>query len=100
MLCLGVSKLPDGPDWQYEVKLDGYWGIGIKRNGRAHLASRNGKNFSERFPTITRTLNRLPDETVIDGEIVAVSEDGSPSFNLLQNFSGAEHRYCSILSIF
>lgn len=58
---------------------------------RAHLASRNGKNFSERFPTITRALDRLPDETVVDGEIVATGEDGVPSFNLLQNFGGAQH---------
>src|SRR6202158_6114926 len=91
MLCLAVPKLPEGPEWQLELKLDGYRGIGIKSNGRAHLASRNGKNFSERFPTVTRALDRLPDETVIDGEIVAVNEDGLPTFNLLQNFGSAEH---------
>src|SRR5580658_7600970 len=62
MLCLAVSKLPGGTEWQLELKLDGYRGIGIKTNGRAHLTSRNGKNFSERFPTVTRALNRLPDE--------------------------------------
>jgi ATP-dependent DNA ligase len=98
MLCLAVPILPEGPEWQLELKLDGYRGIGIKSNGRAHLASRNGKNFSERFPTITRALNRLPDDTVIDGEIVAVNEDGKPSFNLLQN-GGASTRSCSILLI-
>jgi DNA ligase D-like protein (predicted ligase) len=91
MLCLAVTKLPEGPEWQLELKLDGYRGIGIKSKGRANLASRNGKDFSGRFPTVTRALDRLPDETVIDGEIVAVSEDGKPSFNLLQNFGNAEH---------
>src|SRR5580698_8754163 len=90
MLCLAAPKLPEGPEWQLELKLDGYRGIGIKSNSRAHLASRNGRNFSERFPTITRALNRLPDETVVDGEIVAVNENGVPSFNLLQN-GGAGH---------
>jgi bifunctional non-homologous end joining protein LigD len=54
MLCLSVAKLPEGPEWQLELKLDGYRGMGIKSNGRAHLASRNGKNFSDRFATITR----------------------------------------------
>jgi hypothetical protein len=52
VLCLAVPKLPEGPEWQLELKLDGYRGVGIKSNGRPHLTSRNGKNFSERFPTI------------------------------------------------
>jgi ATP-dependent DNA ligase len=94
MLCLAVPKLPEGAEWQLELKLDGYRGIGIKSKGRAHLASRNGKNFSARFATITRALDRLPDETVIGGEIVAVDEAGKPSFNLLQNFESGTILFC------
>jgi ATP-dependent DNA ligase len=54
MLCLAVSRLPDGPEWQLELKLDSYRGIGIKSSGRAHLASRNGKIFGERFPSVRK----------------------------------------------
>jgi ATP-dependent DNA ligase len=39
MLCMAVPKLPDGPGRQLEFKLDGYRGMGIKSNRRAHLAS-------------------------------------------------------------
>lgn len=49
-----------------------------------------GKNFSDRFPIITRALERPPDDTVVGGEIVAVDANGRPSFNLLQNFAAAE----------
>ena len=86
MLCLAVPKLPEGPEWQLELKLDGYRGIGIKSNGRAHLASRNGKNFSHRFPTITRTLNRLPNSRPASTFSLPVREECSP-FNDCRNLS-------------
>ena len=90
MLCLAVNKLPEGPAWQYELKLDGYRGIGVKSQGRARLFSRNGKDFTRRFAGISRAIDdALPNETIIDGEIVAVDGDGKPSFNLLQNFDSA-----------
>ena len=89
MLCLAVNKLPEGPAWQYELKLDGYRGIGIKSQGRARLFSRNGKDFTQRFAGTTQAFESLPDETIIDGEIVAVDGDGKPSFNLLQHFESA-----------
>jgi ATP-dependent DNA ligase len=54
MLCLATAKLPDGPEWQYELKLDGYRGIGIESKNRALLLSRNGKDFTRRFPAIAR----------------------------------------------
>ena len=48
--------------------------------------------LNQKFPYIAAALNDLPDETVIDGELVAIGPDGRPDFNLLQNFRSAESR--------
>jgi ATP-dependent DNA ligase len=85
MLALAVTKLPEGPDWSYELKFDGYRAFGVKTEGKVRLLSRNGKDFTKRFVSIARALEALPDETVIDGEIIAYDADGRPSFNVLQN---------------
>src|SRR5271155_4834948 len=92
MACLAVERLPLGPEWEYELKFDGYRAIGFKTSNRVHLMSRNGKDFSRRFPMLAGALEVLPDDTVIDEEVVAVDETGQPSFNLLQNHAGSEYR--------
>jgi ATP-dependent DNA ligase len=89
MLCLATSKLPETAQWQYELKLDGYRALGLKSRGKAHPRSRNNKDFSIKYRVITEALQDLPDETVIDGEIVAFDESGPPSFNMLQNFGSS-----------
>lgn len=85
MLLLSSTALPEGEEWLYEIKLDGYRAIGIKTRGKVQLRSRNGNDFSGRYPSVAKALGGLPDETVIDGEIVALDGDGKPSFDLLQN---------------
>ena len=92
MECLAVSKLPDGPNRVWEVKLDGYRAIAVKNSGRTSLWSRNRKSLNRQFPQIAEALADLPNGTVIDGEVVAMGDDGRPNFNLLQNFKSEAKR--------
>lgn len=83
MLLLRTNLLPEGAEWEYELKLDGYRALAIKTGGKIQLRSRNDKDFSLRYPSIVKGLSPVPDETVIDGEVVAFDNSGRPSFNTL-----------------
>jgi len=90
MLLLKSEALPDDPArWLYELKLDGYRAIAFKSDGRLYLRSRNDNDFTARYAAVLRGLKNLPDETVVDGEIVAFDDDGRPSFNRLQNYDAS-----------
>jgi len=90
MLLLRSETLPDDPDrWAYQLKFDGYRAVAYKTGGRISLRSRNNNDFTLRHPDIVRALAKIPDETVIDGELVALDENGRPSFYALQNFAGS-----------
>jgi ATP-dependent DNA ligase len=71
--------------WTYEAKIDGYRCLAAKRSSGVVLWSRRGNGFTVRFPEIARGCEKLPTDTLIDGEVVAIGEDGRPSFNALQH---------------
>ena len=76
MECLPVMALPDGKDWSYEIKLDGFRLEAVKRHGETTLFSRRGNILSRKFPYIAAALSELPDDTILDGEIVALDDQG------------------------
>jgi DNA ligase D-like protein (predicted ligase) len=90
MLLLRTEKLPEGLDWLVELKLDGYRALAMKTAGKVQLRSRNDNDFSLRYHGIVKALQPMPDETVIDGEVIALDAEGRPSFNLLQNYGSAD----------
>src|SRR5215469_6105679 len=63
MLLLPSRELPEGPNWAYEPKLDGYRALAIRTDGRVHLRSRNNKDFNARYAAVAKVLAALPDET-------------------------------------
>ena len=89
MECLAVASIPEGPEWTYEIKLDGYRLEAVKHSGVVTLYSRRKNVLNEKFQYIADALKTLPDNTVIDGEVVALDESGRSDFNLLQNFVSA-----------
>ena len=88
MLLLRSAELPDDEGWLKEIKLDGYRCLAIKTGGKVDLRSRNDNDFNG-ISRHHKALAPMPDDTVIDGEVVAIDDSGQPSFNPLQNYGKA-----------
>ena len=88
--CLPVlrDKPPTGPDWLHEAKFDG-WRVQIHRrpDDVVKLFSRNGRDITDRFPTLTDACLYLP-ECIVDGELVACDTDGRPDFDAIMRREG------------
>jgi bifunctional non-homologous end joining protein LigD len=87
MKALLVRNPPPRDGWSFEIKWDGYRAIAVKSNGRVRLFSRRHREITHDFETVAEAVESLPQKNlVLDGEVVAIDENGRPSFQLLQNF--------------
>ncbi len=86
MLATLTEQPFDGKDWVFEVKWDGYRIIAQKQGTDLRLYSRNNKTYTDEFPAIASELRELPFDVILDGELVAVDENGVSQFQLLQNY--------------
>src|SRR5262249_19117803 len=94
LATLATPRELSRPPYVFEVKYDGFRALAGVSNGRVSLQSRNGLDLSARFPSIARALAQLEvTEAVLDGEIVAFDETGTPRFEALQT-SAPDQRYC------
>ncbi len=88
MAAQSVKRLPEGKEWLYEPKLDGYRALVLKKGTEVRILSRNERDLTSMYPTVAAAATRLhAAQALIDGEIVALAADGRPSFQALQHRS-------------
>ena len=76
---------PEGAEWLHEIKFDGYRILARIRAGKVQLITRNGKDWTAKFPGVARALSKLKaDSAIIDGEMVVLDEKGRSDFQALQ----------------
>jgi bifunctional non-homologous end joining protein LigD len=80
-----VDEVPTGSGWIHEIKYDGYRLLLAVGEGVATAWTRNGKDWSDKFKALVKAAARLPAGCLIDGEAVALDDEGRPSFQLLQS---------------
>lgn len=80
-----VDKPPEGAHWLHEIKFDGYRLLGFVARGESRLRTRNGKDWTARFPSIALALKKLKvKDAVLDMEAVILDAQGKSSFQALQ----------------
>src|SRR6516165_10381940 len=86
MLMHKADRLVSSPDWTYEPKWDGFRVIATLRDGSVRLLSRNGHSFTRLFGPVWDALRSFPASLVLDGEVVAITDEGRPDFEALQGW--------------
>src|SRR6516165_4055533 len=80
-----AKEPPAGADWIHEIKHDGFRILDRRDKDRVRLATRNGSDFTARYPKIVAAVESLPVRScVIDGEAIVVNEDGLSIFDILR----------------
>ena len=89
MLATAIEKPFDNPDWLFEIKWDGYRAVAFIDDGRVRFVSRNQNDLTKQYPELA-TLTKFvkADRAILDGEIVALDDEGRPSFSLMQQRTG------------
>ena len=83
-----VKEAPAGDDWLHELKFDGYRMHARLDRGRVQLLTRNGLDWTRKYPTVADALQKLaPSQAYLDGELCGLRPDGTPSFEIVQNAS-------------
>ena len=81
-----AAAIPSTGDWLFEIKFDGYRVMARLEDGKVGLMTRGGHDWQARMPSLVQELAALGlDSTLLDGEIVVLSDNGNPDFNALQN---------------
>lgn len=88
MLCTLIKEPFDDPQFLYEVKLDGFRIIAYVQKGEVILSSRSGLDYSERYSPVVKALSVLNCDVILDGELVALNDEGKPDFDALQKNNG------------
>ncbi len=89
MLAESIETPFDGQDWLFEIKWDGYRAIAFLENGKVKLVSRNQNDLTPRYPELKDMARLVQAKTaILDGEVVALDEDGRASFSLMQQRTG------------
>ena len=85
-LASPVDKPPEGKHWIYEIKHDGYRAQVVIERGQVRVFSRNGHDWSDRYPGIVRAAAKLRCKSaIIDGEAIVQDGDGRSDFESLQS---------------
>lgn len=86
MLATLVKKPFTNEEWLYEVKWDGYRILSYVQKSSIILHSRGNINYTSKYPPVVKALKDLDHEVLLDGEVIAVEEDGVANFSALQRY--------------